>query len=161
MDLFNYEDELCENCRCYNESSLSLWLDCTGLGLGEIKSLKMVYGGIHKTVEQKDEICTNVVIKQIILLEVRKSSYSWVCVRCALLPNYVAEVLGVASGILKIKYKEKSSFDLNGQTGYLRCCGQNLQDSFETYKTFPRCIITEFSAQSTFKIINLSFVFNY
>ncbi|XP_023347242.1 toll-like receptor 7 [Eurytemora carolleeae] len=36
MDLFNYEDELCENCRCYNESSLSLWLDCTGLGLEKI-----------------------------------------------------------------------------------------------------------------------------
>ncbi len=31
-----------------------------------------------------------------------------------------------------------------------------LQESFETYKTFPRCIITEFeSAQSTFKIMDL------
>ena len=58
MDLFNYEDELCENCRCYNESSLSLWLDCTGLGLGELKSLEIVYGGIHKNVEYEDKICT-------------------------------------------------------------------------------------------------------
>ena len=26
----------------------------------------------------------------------------------------------------------------------MQCCGQIPQDSFETYKTFPRCIITEF-----------------
>ena len=26
----------------------------------------------------------------------------------------------------------------------MQCCGQILQDSFEIYKIFPRCIITEF-----------------
>ena len=26
----------------------------------------------------------------------------------------------------------------------MQCCGQILWDSFETYQTFPRCIITEF-----------------
>ena len=26
----------------------------------------------------------------------------------------------------------------------VQCCGQILKVSFETYKTFPRCIITEF-----------------
>ena len=26
----------------------------------------------------------------------------------------------------------------------MQCCGHILQDSFETYKTFTRCIITEF-----------------
>ena len=26
----------------------------------------------------------------------------------------------------------------------MQCCGKILQDSFETYKTFPRCIIAEF-----------------
>ena len=26
----------------------------------------------------------------------------------------------------------------------MQCCGQILQDSFETYKTFPRCINAEF-----------------
>ena len=26
----------------------------------------------------------------------------------------------------------------------MQCCGQILLYSFETYKTFPRCIITEF-----------------
>ena len=25
----------------------------------------------------------------------------------------------------------------------MQCCGKILQDSFETYKTFPRCKITE------------------
>ena len=37
----------------------------------------------------------------------------------------------------------------------MQCCGQILQDSFETYNTFSRCIITEFEFQ-TFKIMNLS-----
>ena len=26
----------------------------------------------------------------------------------------------------------------------MQCCRKILKDSFETYKTFPRCIITEF-----------------
>ncbi len=26
----------------------------------------------------------------------------------------------------------------------MQCCGQTLYDSFETYETFPRCIITGF-----------------
>jgi len=26
----------------------------------------------------------------------------------------------------------------------MQCCGQILLDSFETYKTFPRCISTEY-----------------
>ena len=39
------------------------------------------------------------------------------------------------------------------ETGYVRylksmqCCGQILQDSFDTYKTFPRCKITEIERQ--------------
>ena len=29
----------------------------------------------------------------------------------------------------------------------MQCCGQILKDSFETYKTFPRWIITEFECK--------------
>ena len=31
-----------------------------------------------------------------------------------------------------------------GSLTKLQCCGQILQDIFETYKTFPQCIKTEF-----------------
>jgi len=43
-----------------------------------------------------------------------------------------------------------ANFPLKGQTGYvivklsMQCSGQILQDLFEKYKTFPRCIITKF-----------------
>ena len=116
MDLFNYEDELCENCRCYNESSLSLWLDCTGLGLGEL-----VYSGIGRW-NFNNLMSTKYCYKTNLLLEARKSSYSLGL--CTLLHNYKAEVPGVAGE--RIIFIENKSFNLKKSNLLSLCYHQGI-----------------------------------